>query len=917
MPLLTKEFTINLNETMKPGKVKIGYFDGNHPCIVAVSRSDKIFVHNPSQRLNLNSIQATNNNNNNVDSSVETLFHQNEASKELNFLNINQTINCIAVGSIASIDKRKKFNEYILEENSEERSKKDSRKNSNNQLDTRRRNDILIVGTNTSIQAYDVYQNTDLFYKEIPDGANTIVIGKFSTSGSRNDDLALIGGNCAIHGIDYDGEDVYWMVSGDNITAMDLIDIDNDDQNELVIGTEDSEIQVFKRDAIIMEINETDTIRYLCSLGPKLFAYALSNGTVGVYQGRERLWRIKSKNQITCLFGADINDDGHLELITGWNNGKLDIRIALTGEIIYKDNFKSSISGLMIADYNMDDQPELIVCTVAGDVHGFHFQNQTKTNQIDSRMMDNYNIEQETIRELMKRKQNLMQELRNYEENARLQNLADPMILNKGQFLTERGDHFGAIPADTRLKSSLIMQTEDKEKQNDTSQKNCIELRLETTNETKIRAALVFAEGIFNNESMVVFPKDDQISNVVSIPLWPPKDVAIDMHIKCLVGYQSGKHFHVFELSRRLPRFAMYLLIRMNYLNENETDKEEEIDEKIDPYLIEDYQDYQNFRNPNVSGIDPSDPNYYVRNDLYDEDYEDSSIEPKTSKADLSIEISQPNSYVILVLNETISKMAEWIEENFLLDLKMIENEKERRFEFISLRNQTGLIIELIRMESFRREKSKNFILNQAKSNSIEFEEKFDEDVSIESREDFFDDRSIEKMTSNSIVIKIFTSSIELAGNCVQSIGEHFKITNLNCYRAHFPEELEQLKQLTGKIDDIQNVRQQLMVEVADTASMIRAAVVRAEDARLTEQYEQMKMIYQDLFNLNKDIMREYQIRYQNHIDLVDNLKQINLIIQRASNLRIGSFKTTFIKLCRDQIKEKNFSQLFKIINEE
>lgn len=179
---------------------------------------------------------------------------------------------------------------------------------------------------------------------------------------------------------------------------------------------------------------------------------------------------------------------------------------------------------------------------------------------------------------------------------------------------------------------------------------------------------------------------------------------------------------------------------------------------------------------------------------------------------------------------------AEWIEENFLLDLKMIENEKERRFEFISLRNQTGLIIELIRMESFRREKSKNFILNQAKSNSIEFEEKFDEDVSIESREDFFDDRSIEKMTSNSIVIKIFTSSIELAGNCVQSIGEHFKITNLNCYRAHFPEELEQLKQLTGKIDDIQNVRQQLMVEVADTASMIRAAVVRAEDARLTEQ---------------------------------------------------------------------------------
>lgn len=56
-----------------------------------------------------------------------------------------------------------------------------------------------------------------------------------------------------------------------------------------------------------------------------------------------------------------------------------------------------------------------------------------------------------------------------------------------------------------------------------------------------------------------------------------------------------------------------------------------------------------------------------------------------------------------------------------------------------------------------------------------------------------------------------------------------------------------------------------------------------------------MKQIYNDLGMMNKDIMREYQIRCQNHQDLVDSLKQINIIIQRASNLRSKIFENLMI----------------------
>jgi len=46
----------------------------------------------------------------------------------------------------------------------------------------------------------------------------------------------------------------------------------------------------------------------------------------------------------------------------------------------------------------------------------------------------------------------------------------------------------------------------------------------------------------------------------MTIPLRPPKDIPIDLHVKALVGYKSSYHYHVFELTRHLPRFAMYAI---------------------------------------------------------------------------------------------------------------------------------------------------------------------------------------------------------------------------------------------------------------------------------------------------------------------------------------------------------------------
>lgn len=51
------------------------------------------------------------------------------------------------------------------------------------------------MGTKGSLQCYDVDQNKDLFFKDVTDGVNVVLVGQF---GSQDKPLALVGGNCTV-----------------------------------------------------------------------------------------------------------------------------------------------------------------------------------------------------------------------------------------------------------------------------------------------------------------------------------------------------------------------------------------------------------------------------------------------------------------------------------------------------------------------------------------------------------------------------------------------------------------------------------------------------------------------------------------------------------------------------------------------
>lgn len=332
MTSLTPSFQIKFGHAILLGQVTVGKFDGIHASLAAATTGGRVLLHTPHDILGAD---------NPLNPTTKPAFAApsvgSVASTHVRFLNINRDITALASGPIKPSHPTQ---------------------------------DVLLVGTSNSLQAYDVMENKDVFFREVPDTVTAATIGAWTVGGER---VAIAGGNCSVQGFDASGKDAYWTVTGDIVNAIAFGDLDGDGAIEMLVGSADFDIRSYRGEDLLSEMTETDKITALAIPLPGQFAYALANGTVGVYSGASstRLWRVKSKMRAVALVAFDINNDGVPELIAGFANGRFEARRIANGELLYRDTLSGPIASLQVADYRGDGKPLLLVVGVDGEVRGY------------------------------------------------------------------------------------------------------------------------------------------------------------------------------------------------------------------------------------------------------------------------------------------------------------------------------------------------------------------------------------------------------------------------------------------------------------------------------------------------------------------------------------------------------------------
>jgi Bardet-Biedl syndrome 2 protein len=328
--MLSTIYHFELNHPIVNNLACLGKYDGVNTSMCFATVGGKVVIYSPHEKEN---------------NDVDYLNMTTKTRKDIQILNLNKEVTAIGFG----------------------------------QGDPKSPKEFLFIGSPSSLMCYDVLNNKTIFNKDVMDGVYCIATGNFS---NYTCPLCIVGGNCSLQGFDIQGDEKFWTVSGGNTQCLSLNDVDDDCFYELIVGTDDFAIRIYKNENNISEINENTKIVLIHSIANSKFIYGLENGTIGLYERGERIWKKKEKGYITSCISADFNNDGVEELICGLSTGKIQIRSENNGEVLFELELKFPISKLLFGDMNNSGNSQIICILNNGDVIGYTYKPIEKFNNL-------------------------------------------------------------------------------------------------------------------------------------------------------------------------------------------------------------------------------------------------------------------------------------------------------------------------------------------------------------------------------------------------------------------------------------------------------------------------------------------------------------------------------------------------------
>jgi hypothetical protein len=154
---------------------------------------------------------------------------------------------------------------------------------------------------------------------------------------------------------------------------------------------------------------------------------------------------------------------------------------------------------------------------------------------------------------------------------------------------------------------------------------------------------------------------------------------------------------------------------------------------------------------------------------------------------------------------------------------------------------------------------------------------------------------------------------LELAGAVVHDLAAHLSLATLES-TADFPADFAAVREAIARLAEATAVRTKLTGEMAEGVGIVKVGVIQAEDARLRCDMGGMRKSYAELRGRGGDLLREYKKRSGNHAALVDALRSVNAAIGKAAGVRVGEPRARVVAACRAAIKANNFGAMLQVM---
>lgn len=358
-----------------------------------------------------------------------------------------------------------------------------------------REHEYVVIGTDNSLLVFDVMQNSQLFSVLVDDGVFSIAV---------IDGVIYTGSNCALFGYDISGDEVFWTVTGDVVTAMCGCVLNKN--NSILVATNDLKISVFVGEESKREMEISSKCLMIRECGVDKFVAAFESGVVTFYDNLQRVWSYSTQNSIIGI------------QYTGFSVKEKDVVVGLaSGEVLFLDDSSGlpnkteiigvNLSHVGLSNFKGDGKLHLVVTSTTGSIRVFSPKVIEGLGEAAKKAFEL----REAQPKLIKKKSRLLMKIYELESE-------------NNDHVTVNGQPVGP-PKGMSCHYAL--------ERNVTEQ--CIELQISTNPPTPIQASVVDVPRLSNAE-FCVFDVNNPALATQKILLWLPEDVVGRMRIECFIS---------------------------------------------------------------------------------------------------------------------------------------------------------------------------------------------------------------------------------------------------------------------------------------------------------------------------------------------------------------------------------------------